>query len=125
MEKKNLNPIDVKIGQNIRQRRMAKGMGLSDIGDHLTKAITPTAVGWYETGINRVAASTLVEISRILGCRVSDLFDGIEPILKAHETKDAEFLGDYAPLNNAEVQSAMRNMTSAIVKAMAVNLVRK
>ncbi len=73
MEKKVPNPIDVHVGSRIRLRRMLVGMSQEKLGDML--GLTFQQVQKYEKGANRVGASRLYQISRILGVSVQFFFD--------------------------------------------------
>lgn len=73
MEKKVPNPIDVHVGSRVRLRRMLVGMSQEKLGDML--GLTFQQVQKYEKGANRVGASRLYQISRILGVSVQFFFD--------------------------------------------------
>lgn len=75
--KKQPDPIDVKVGQNIRSMRMVRGMSQEKLGEGL--GITFQQVQKYEKGTNRVSASKLQAIAGILGTEVSFLFGGTNP----------------------------------------------
>jgi transcriptional regulator with XRE-family HTH domain len=63
--------IDLTVGANIRRRRRA--IRLSQEGLATAIGITFQQVQKYERGANRVNASMLYEISRILECQAADL----------------------------------------------------
>ena len=75
MDDKAPNPIDVHVGRRIRERRRQLGLSQEKLADAL--GLTFQQVQKYERGSNRVSASKLFEVSRTLGVRVSDFFDGI------------------------------------------------
>ncbi|CAN5226124.1 helix-turn-helix transcriptional regulator [soil metagenome] len=77
MDDKTPNPIDLHVGQKIRDRR--KALGLSQDRLAQTLGLTFQQVQKYERGANRVSASKLFEICRTLGLRIGDLFDGLSP----------------------------------------------
>ncbi len=66
--------VDILIGQNIRMRRLQRGLTQSELGDHL--GITPQQIQKYENGANRVGASRLNQIAGALAVSVAALFDG-------------------------------------------------
>lgn len=67
------NPIDVHVGSRIRLRRTMIGMSQEKLGDAL--GITFQQVQKYEKGANRVGASRLQEISRVLNTPISFFFE--------------------------------------------------
>ena len=71
--KKKANPIDVYVGSRIRLRRNLMGMSQERLGDEL--GITFQQIQKYEKGTNRVGASRLQAIARILGVPVAFFFD--------------------------------------------------
>lgn len=78
VEPKRPNDIDLIVGANIRSRRTALGISQEKLGEQL--GITFQQVQKYEKGTNRVSASKLFAIAKILGCTVQYLFKGIEDL---------------------------------------------
>ena len=72
-EKRKPNPIDVHVGSRVRLRRTMVGMSQEKLGDSL--GITFQQIQKYEKGANRVGASRLQEISRVLNTPVSFFFE--------------------------------------------------
>jgi transcriptional regulator with XRE-family HTH domain len=70
------NPTDVQVGARVRQRRVLLGMSQEKLGEAL--GLTFQQVQKYERGTNRVGASRLWDMSRILGVPVSYFFSGAE-----------------------------------------------
>jgi len=69
----NPNPIDVNVGNRIRIQRKVLGLSQEKLADAL--GITFQQVQKYENGTNRVSASRLADVARILGLEVSHFFD--------------------------------------------------
>jgi transcriptional regulator with XRE-family HTH domain len=67
------NPIDVHVGSRVRLRRTLLGMSQEKLGDAI--GLTFQQVQKYERGANRVGASRLFELSRVLDVPVSFFFD--------------------------------------------------
>ena len=67
------HPVDVHVGSRVRMRRTLLGMSQEKLGDAL--ALTFQQVQKYERGANRVGASRLFEISRVLDVPVSFFFE--------------------------------------------------
>ncbi len=67
------SPIDVHVGTRIRLRRTLLGMSQERLGDAL--GLTFQQVQKYERGVNRVGASRLFDLSRVLDVPISFFFD--------------------------------------------------
>jgi transcriptional regulator with XRE-family HTH domain len=67
------SPIDVHVGTRIRLRRTLLGMSQERLGEAL--GLTFQQVQKYERGINRVGASRLFDLSRVLDVPISFFFD--------------------------------------------------
>lgn len=67
------SPIDVHVGARIRLRRTLLGMSQERLGEAL--GLTFQQVQKYERGVNRVGASRLFDLSRILDVPISFFFD--------------------------------------------------
>ena len=67
------NPIDVHVGARVRLRRTLLGMSQEKLGEAL--GLTFQQVQKYERGANRVGASRLFDLARILDVPVGFFFD--------------------------------------------------
>ncbi len=67
------SPIDVHVGSRIRLRRTLLGMSQERLGDQL--GLTFQQVQKYERGVNRVGASRLFDLARVLDVPISFFFD--------------------------------------------------
>lgn len=67
------SPIDIHVGSRIRLRRTLLGMSQERLGEAL--GLTFQQVQKYERGVNRVGASRLFDISRVLDAPISYFFD--------------------------------------------------
>ena len=67
------NPVDVHVGGRVRLRRMLLGMSQEKLGESL--GLTFQQVQKYEKGANRIGASRLFELARILGVNVQYFFE--------------------------------------------------
>ncbi len=68
--------VDAHVGQRIRDKRNACGLSQTEVADAL--GVTFQQVQKYERGTNRVGASRLYDLSRILGVQVQYFFEGLE-----------------------------------------------
>ena len=79
--KKSPNPIDIHVGSRVRLRRMMLGMSQEKLGEHL--GITFQQIQKYEKGTNRIGASRMQAIARVLSVPVAFFFEdapGATPI---------------------------------------------
>lgn len=71
--KKQPNPIDIHVGSRVRLRRMMLSMSQEKLGDSL--GITFQQIQKYEKGTNRIGASRLQHIARVLSVPVAFFFE--------------------------------------------------
>ena len=76
MTSKQPHPIDRLVGTHVRLFRTAQGFSQSRLAENL--GITFQQVQKYEKGTNRISASRLFEISRLLGVSVTELYAGAD-----------------------------------------------
>jgi transcriptional regulator with XRE-family HTH domain len=74
VSEKQPNEVDVHVGRRLRMRRLMLGMSQEKLAGQLH--LTFQQVQKYEKGVNRVSASRLQEISRILQVPVPFFFEG-------------------------------------------------
>ena len=70
------HPVDVHVGKRIRHRRWMIGMTQQQLAERV--GIKFQQIQKYETGMNRVSASRLWDISDTLEVPVSFFFDGLD-----------------------------------------------
>ena len=73
MAGKKPNPVDTHVGSRVRLRRMLLGMSQERLGESM--GLTFQQVQKYEKGVNRIGASRLFHISRILDVPVQFFFE--------------------------------------------------
>ena len=82
------SPIDAHVGGRIRLRRTLMGMSQERLGEAL--GLTFQQVQKYERGVNRVGASRLFDLSRVLDVPISFFFDDMpEPLAASLGTPGA------------------------------------
>jgi transcriptional regulator with XRE-family HTH domain len=67
------NPIDIHVGQRVRQRRTLLGMSQEKLGEALN--LTFQQIQKYERGANRVGSSRLFQMARVLDVPIAYFFD--------------------------------------------------
>ncbi len=76
-----IGPIDAHVGARLRQRRTLLGMTQTDLGDALGLAFQQ--VQKYERGTNRISASRLFDLLRVLDVPLEYFFDDMPPEVAA------------------------------------------
>src|ERR1700716_3281895 len=115
------SPIDVHVGSRIRLRRTLLGMSQERLGEAL--GLTFQQVQKYERGVNRVGASRLFDLSRVLDVPISFFFDDMpEPLAHYSGTQSASLAGrrtlGFADAQDAFVDDAFsRRETLELVRA--------
>ncbi len=78
---KGIGPVDVHAGARLRQRRTLLGMSQTTLGDAI--GITFQQVQKYERGANRISASRLFDLSRVLDLPIEHFFDDMPTAVAA------------------------------------------
>ena len=72
------HPTDVHVGSRVRLRRNMLGLSQEKLGEAI--GLTFQQVQKYERGANRIGASRLLELSRVLDVPVSFFYDDTDPV---------------------------------------------
>jgi len=75
------NPVDVHVGRRVRLRRKVLGFSQEHLADSL--GLTFQQIQKYERGANRVSASKLYDMARILSVPIEFFFEGLPDPLEA------------------------------------------
>jgi transcriptional regulator with XRE-family HTH domain len=125
--KKAPNPIDKHVGSRVRMRRVLIGMSQERLGDAL--GLTFQQVQKYEKGTNRIGASRLQQISRILGMPVEFFFDGAptgeqEAVAGFNEVADTPYVADFLSTNEGvQLNRAFLRIKDPKMRRRVVDLV--
>jgi transcriptional regulator with XRE-family HTH domain len=125
------HPIDVHVGSRVRLRRNMLGLSQEKLGEAI--GLTFQQVQKYERGANRIGASRLHELSRVLDVPVSFFFDETDPVrapaipsgfeepaqegfdtdpLRRRET--VELIGAYYQIDDAAVRRRLFDLAKAL-----------
>ncbi len=124
--KKAPNPIDKHVGSRVRMRRVLIGMSQERLGDAL--GLTFQQVQKYEKGTNRIGASRLQQISRILGMPVEFFFEGSpsgdrEPT-GFNDVSDTTYVADFLATNEGvQLNRAFLRIKDPKMRRRVVDLV--
>ena len=102
------NPIDVRVGARLRLRRKMLGLSQEKLGEAI--GLTFQQVQKYERGANRIGASRLHELSRVLDVPVSFFFDDTDPVR--------------APATGGFAEPAAEALSDPLRKPETIDLVR-
>ncbi len=75
------NPVDVHVGARLRQRRTLLGMSQTTLGDALGMSFQQ--VQKYEKGTNRISASRLFNLARVLDVPIQYFLDDMTTAIAA------------------------------------------
>ena len=121
------NPIDLHVGSRVRMRRMLLGMSQEKLGEAL--GVTFQQVQKYEKGMNRIGASRLQDIAKILDAPPSFFFEDapsaageVQPGFA--EGKSAGFVVDFlSTVEGLQLNKAFASITDQKVRKRIVDLV--
>ena len=95
------NPIDKHVGARVRMRRLMVGMSQGKLGDALD--VTFQQVQKYEKGANRIGASRLQQLARVLEVPPSFFFEGAPSgevnVTGFHEPDTSSYVVDFLSTN--------------------------
>jgi transcriptional regulator with XRE-family HTH domain len=114
------SPVDVHVGSRIRLRRTLLGMSQERLGGALS--ITFQQVQKYERGANRVGASRLFEISRVLNVPIifffEDMPEGMDATpMSAPRGRRHGLAEEAGPFSYEEAHNLIRRETLELVRA--------
>ena len=120
------HPVDVHVGSRLRMRRTLLGLSQQKLGGKL--GLTFQQVQKYERGANRIGASRLFELSKILDVPPSFFFEdmptgGPSGLAETDDSFEHQFLGKretlelvraYYKITNLEVRKRVFDVIKAI-----------
>ena len=130
--KKSPNPIDVHVGSRVRLRRMMVGMSQERLGERLN--LTFQQVQKYEKGANRIGASRLYAISKILDVPVEFFFQDMPDVIAdvspdkgagMKESEETSFVMDFVSSSEGlQLNTAFKKIDSQDTRRKIVELVK-
>ena len=109
-----LSPIDLHVGIWVRQRRVLLGMTQTGLGDIL--GLSFQQVQKYERGTNRISASRLYDLSRVLDLSIEHFFEDI-PAAVAASSPAAQKSGKAKKPPGYELDPMVKRETLELVRA--------
>ncbi len=112
--RKGPNPIDIHVGSRVRLRRNLLGLTLQTLAKAV--GVTYQQLQKYESAVNRVGASRLFNLSRVLDVPVSFFFEDLSPAAAGGGRRRARGLSE-APAAVLEPDSLSRRETVELIRA--------
>jgi transcriptional regulator with XRE-family HTH domain len=125
------NPVDVHVGARMRERRTLMGVSQERLGTAL--GLTFQQVQKYERGANRVSASRLHDLSRVLEVPITYFFEGqaggagrrgLREAPASYEAGDArarrgamELMRAYDAISEPQLRRKLVDMAKALVRS--------
>lgn len=100
------HPVDIHVGRRVKEIRTVRGFTQSNVAEQL--GISFQQLQKYETGANRVSASRMFELSKLLGVSPSFFFEGLEG--ESYESMPA------MDMETARIASVLSNITNEKLK---------
>ena len=108
------DPIDVHVGNRVRQRRTMLGLSQEKLGEAV--GLTFQQIQKYEKGANRMGGSRLYDMSYILDVPVDYFFDEMPEEVKKRDGKPSDNLGNQIAEAN-EGDTSTKRETLELVRA--------
>lgn len=126
------NPIDIHVGSRVRLQRMLLSMSQEKLGEKL--GLTFQQVQKYEKGINRIGASRLFDLSKVLGVPVQFFYDQApgstpannqsQPTGFSEESAEGYIVNFLSTREGLELNKSFVRITNPKVRRHIVDLVR-
>jgi len=101
--------VDCHIGRRVRRRRRLLGLTQLQLGNSVGTCLQQ--IQKYESGVNRVTAGKLYQISAALGVPIAHFFEGLPNPVASNEAEPS--------VNHADVDALDRKETIELVRAFA------
>jgi transcriptional regulator with XRE-family HTH domain len=109
------SPIDVHVGSRVRLRRTLLGMSQEKLGEAL--GLTFQQVQKYERGVNRIGASRLFDLARVLDVPIGFFFDDMPDAMGGSAVAGRRVLGFSESQDGFEDDTLHRRETLELVRA--------
>lgn len=112
------HPVDVQVGQRIRELRQSRHMTQQQLAEKL--GVSFQQVQKYELGRNRISASRLWEVAKVLNVSPGFMFEGVDEKQESDERIPAAVVRSAAMLEKVQDDSVKMALAS-LIKACAVS----
>ncbi len=111
------NQIDIEIGRNLKRVRHEHGLSQTNLGHMI--GVTFQQVQKYETGVNRIAASRLVEIAQVLKIDVKEILPSLKQPDDMRDPKISKQATQLMQMFHSIPVPALRNTIFRLVQEIA------
>ena len=109
------HPVDVHVGGRVRLRRVFLGYSQEKLANAL--GLTFQQIQKYERGANRISASKLYELSRILSVPVTYFFEGVESDAESGSAGGQESGGAPAAIHSSDPDFTNQRETLQLISS--------
>jgi transcriptional regulator with XRE-family HTH domain len=124
-DERSANSVDRRLGQRLRARRLEVGLSQEKLADLL--GLTFQQVQKYEKGVNRMAASRLLEIANALDVQVASFYEGLSASTAsgvAEDGADEAVFDTLATPDGLQLITLFSTIKNVRVRRRVVELVR-
>ncbi|HHI71288.1 MAG TPA: XRE family transcriptional regulator [Rhodobacteraceae bacterium] len=111
--------VDIHVGQRLKEIRTIRGLTQSNVAEQL--GISFQQLQKYETGANRVSASRMFELSKLLNVSPSYFFEGLEgenyESMPPMDMETAKIASVLANIKNEKLKSRIGTLISEIARS--------
>jgi transcriptional regulator with XRE-family HTH domain len=115
------HPVDIHVGSRLRVLRVLRGQSQTYLAGKL--GLSFQQVQKYETGANRISASKLFDISRIMGVTPNYFFEGLEDTrgggTAEGDLKAIRIAAMIAKISDKKIKKCLYGMITALVTSDA------
>ena len=115
---RHMHPMDIHIGQRIRQRRILLGMNMWNLGAAV--GLSFQMIQKYEAGLYCIPVSRLFELAAALDVSPSFFFEGPRPRAKddsSYTRETIDLVRAYTTISNSSVRQSIAKTIRAIAAA--------
>lgn len=121
------DPVDIAVGARLRQRRTLLGISQEKLGRAV--GLTFQQIQKYERGVNRIGASRLLQLSRVLAVPIAYFFEDVAPVKPRSAQPSVALAGalDSDPFSRRETLDLVRAyyaIANPYVRKRVLDLVR-
>lgn len=113
------HPVDIHVGKRVKEIRTVRGLTQSNVAEHL--GISFQQLQKYETGANRVSASRMFELSKLLNVSPSFFFEGLEgekyETMPPMDMETARIASVLSSITNEKLKSRLNTLISEIARS--------
>jgi transcriptional regulator with XRE-family HTH domain len=119
MPKEEIDPVDLHVGNKIRQCRILAGMSQDAVGKII--GISFQQIQKYERGTNRIGSSRLYQFSRLFDVSIESFFEGLKDTYDMpHKTntglserESLQILQNYSQLSSPKLKHHLNGLVKA------------